>query len=82
MELTPYKIKTEITFPIEFTVWDGMMMINHGGWGGYVWFILKETKRYIHYEKYPCERQYDPFGQIRKGYERIRCYIKPFKPLC
>ena len=76
------KIQTEITFPIEFTVWDGMMMVRHGEWGGYVWFVVKETERYIHYEKYPGERQYDPYGQIRKGHERIRCYIKSFKPLC
>lgn len=82
MALNPHKIKTEITFPIEFTVLDGMMMINHGKCGGYVWYIVKETERYINYEKYPCERQSDPYGQIRKGYERIRCYVKPFNPLC
>ena len=82
MALNQSKIKTEITFPIGFNVSDGMMMIKHGKWGGYVWYIVKETERFINYEKYPCERQYDPYGQIRKGYERIRCYIKPFSPLC
>lgn len=81
MALNQSKIKTEITFPIGFNVSDGMM-INHGKWGGYVWYIVKETERYINYEKYPCERQSDPYGQIRKGYERIRCYVKPFNPLC
>lgn len=77
------KIKTEITFPIEFSILNSpIMMVKHGKWGGYVWYIVKETERFINYEKYPCERQYDPYGQIRKGYERIRCYIKPFSPLC